>query len=164
MARSSSIIHNALSKWSAEHGMANRTLILDYRVRWNTTYTMLLRVWNFKLYVNFLTSGVTIEGLSDSQVSKLDKLKLKKEDWDLMVTLIKILEPFYQATKLISGRNNHTLSLGKAFENIMFDTYDDLMAKSEAGSAAYALARAVTHEMTNTWEPTPMLENYSRAG
>ena len=148
MARASGIIFSAVSTWAAEQKLRNSSLILDYRIRWNSTYTMLVRFLEFRLLVNYTTSGMKIDGLTDKQERKLDKLKLSKEDWELIEALVVILEPIHEATKIISGRNYSTLSLGKGLENIMFNAYEKIMANHDADSNVFLLARAITDKMT----------------
>jgi hypothetical protein len=143
------IIFGALSSWSAEAKLKNWTLILDYRVRWNTTYLMLVRFWNQKQFVNLLTSGdLNVQGLTKQQNEKLNRLCLDKDDWDIIRALLSILEPFYDVTKHISGRNYQTLSLAKAYENILLDAHGNILRQHHADSPEHVMATLVINSLT----------------
>ena len=68
--------------------------IIDVSTRWNSTYDMLVRA----LEQRHIVSDVIYANKDD----KLIKLLLKENDWDCVTGLIKVLQPFKEATLLCS--------------------------------------------------------------
>jgi len=88
------------------------SFILDFFVRWNSTYLMIKRFKSLKKFANALTtSPERIDGIKIDQIKKLEKLHFSSTDWMLVDTLYLVLKPFYDATKLLSGQNYPTLSI-----------------------------------------------------
>ena len=81
-----------------------RNLCYDVKTRWNST---------FCLIDSFLALRETIERLFDakhdlhikrSQLEKLSGLELKSDDWTTLLQLHYVLQPFFHATRAMSGR------------------------------------------------------------
>ena len=58
-----------------------------------------------------IDQSLIIDGNKDNQIKNLEKFCLDRNNWTLLETLQRILLPLYLATKLLSGRKYHTLSL-----------------------------------------------------
>lgn len=56
-------------------------------------------------------------------VDKLKDCALDQDEWSLIDTLIKLLEPFNIATKLIEVKKYQTLSLSKSVESILIRAF-----------------------------------------
>ena len=100
------------------------SLILDFHVRWNSTYLMLERLRQFKEIINMILNDPDrIDGLTVAQKSKLNDVVLSYTDWILIDALIHVLSRFYEVTKILSGRKYPTLSLAfiaqKMLENFL---------------------------------------------
>ncbi|CAF1216161.1 unnamed protein product [Adineta ricciae] len=86
--------------------------VLDFRIRWNTTYTMLSRFIALSGIVNDITLSPSTEiGLTKRQYEKLRKLSFSSNDWLCLSALKNVLFPFYKATSLLSGSKYPTLSI-----------------------------------------------------
>ena len=86
--------------------------VLDFRIRWNTTYTMLSRFIALSGIVNDITLAPSSEiGLAKAQYEKLRKLSFSSNDWLCLSALKNVLFPFYKATSLLSGSKYPTLSI-----------------------------------------------------
>jgi hypothetical protein len=73
---------------------------------------MLERAYKHKdVITKITTDNKNIPGLTQSQRTKLSALKFDNRDWCIIESLKDILQPFYFATKLMSGRSYNTLSL-----------------------------------------------------
>ena len=89
-------------------------LILDFHVRWNTTYLMLQRFNCYKEIVNEMTiNPQIINGISSKQRKNLSECIFLENDWGHLSSLVAVLKPFYTATLLVSGQKYHTLYLAK---------------------------------------------------
>ena len=66
--------------------------------------------------------------------NKLKLCAINPDEWSLIDTLIKLLEPFIFATKLIEGKSYQTLSLAKSLETIIvraFQKHCDTLSADE---------------------------------
>ena len=113
-----------LSKKEGDLGKKN--LLIDFFIRWNTTYLMIERLIQFKSIVNTLTSTPeNVVGLSRAKIRKLGLLHLDQEDWSNLNLLKKNLEPFYCATKMLSGRKYQTLSISFVVQKVLKSFYSE---------------------------------------
>ncbi|CAF1171071.1 unnamed protein product [Didymodactylos carnosus] len=93
--------------------MKSPELVLDFIVRWKSTYTMVKRFIDYREIINnIITSPHLITGLRKDQRNKL-KTYFSHEKWDYLNTLKRVLEPFVYATEMLSGRNYPTMALGR---------------------------------------------------
>lgn len=80
-------------------------MIIDFHIRWNSTYVMLFRFFNYKQIINNLTSYPdNIEGIKEAQKRFFRQRHLKPEEWKILESLIEILEPIYHSTIILSAR------------------------------------------------------------
>jgi hypothetical protein len=79
-----------------ELGFINTVPIIDVRTRWNSTYDMLVRAFEQR----YIVSDVVYANKDD----KLIKLLLKESEWNVVNQLIKVLQPFKEATLLCSKK------------------------------------------------------------
>ena len=88
------------------------TFLLDFHVRWNSTFLMVVRFLLFRPVVEEITKKPgNIDGLKDCHIEKLSNLVLSKEEWDLLEILKRNLAPFYKASCILSASSYPTLSL-----------------------------------------------------
>ena len=123
-------------KRSREIKLPHETFIMDFEVRWNTTFNMLERFLEFKILIDEITINPhVINGLTQSPLKK--KLKdcfLDINDWNLVKALIKLLKLFKRVTDMLQGYKYRTLSLSKAAETILFyyfENFDDNNSEEE---------------------------------
>jgi hypothetical protein len=92
----------AINKIKNDESISNNTnFIIDFHVRWNSTFLMLKRLFKLKQIVTMMTEKPSrINGITAKQIEKMSKLDLTKDDWSTIQILIKVLEPFFEATKL----------------------------------------------------------------
>ena len=107
-----------------------KQLILDFSVRWNTTYTMLTRFIAMGSIITEITLSPSVEiGLKKKQYAKLRNLSFTGVEWSCLTALTNVLLPFYRATKLLSGYKYPTLSMAhsvtKALKNALASTKQD---------------------------------------
>lgn len=97
----STVAHNVFKTYQINNGIKDpKKLIQDVQTRWNSTYYMIDR------FVEMQTSIRGTLGLLDNAPDTL-----RPEDWTILQDLIKILKPFVEATKAISGQKYMTASL-----------------------------------------------------
>lgn len=107
------------------------TFYKDFKVRWNTTYKMLIRLFDLQTVYDFLTINAgKIDGLSSSQISDLNKLSLEAEEWALLKCLKRILEPIYFVTNELQKQSYPTMALSKVMEKTLLDKYSKLKKNS----------------------------------
>lgn len=126
MIRKSKIIFDYVNKSRLE--LRIRSLLsLDYHVRWNTTFRMISVFLDYKQLIEEITAmPQKIIGLEKQKMNKLRKFELKQEDWQLLDIALVVLEPFYLATKMLSGQEYPTLSKAKAIENLLITKFSSL--------------------------------------
>ena len=131
--RSTSMITCFIKKKAREQGLRNKFLILDYRVRWNTTYLMIKRFITFKPVISSLYADIDrIDGLILSKAEKLKRLALTYDEWECIETIEPLLYRFYEATKLLSGRHYSTLSIGRFIQSTLLRSFEDLARNTES--------------------------------
>ena len=87
-----------------EHEMKGE-MVIDFHVRWNTTYIMLDRFLTFKRIITEITSAPDlIEGFTRSQKRQLMQLKPSETSWVIIESLRNVLQRFFIATKILSGQ------------------------------------------------------------
>ena len=112
--RKSTILYEALCK-IARRSSVKVGLVLDMKIRWNSTYTMLHRLLDYQsIFKEFYDNLASIDGITNKQQSRLLKTKLTEVDWGLIQALRRVLYRFYVATTIISGNKYPTLSLAYA--------------------------------------------------
>jgi len=103
-----------------------KNFIIDFHIRWNSTFIMLKRVVKLKDIAMIITEYPNkIDGITKNQREKLKKLELTEEDWLLVDILIKVLAPFFEVTKMLSGRQYETLSLSFVTKRILFHSLEN---------------------------------------
>lgn len=123
-ARKSSIIRSYIKKKALVFSIKDKYLIIDFRVRWNSTYFMINRFLEFKQVItDLIISADSINGLKYKQKEKLRNMNFNNTDWNSLNLIKKELEPFYTATTMLSGRNYHTLSKAYIIQKVLFKYY-----------------------------------------
>jgi hypothetical protein len=130
VSRSSVIKRHVIEKAKAL-SIDNSDFILDFCVRWNTSYLMLERFYQLKLIVDEITCNPQlILGIQLTSERKLRSLVITKEDWDVVVLMIKLLKPFYKASVMLQGQKYQTLSMAKIVETILLEYYANVEASN----------------------------------
>lgn len=128
--RSSVIKRHVIDKAKAS-SIDNCDFILDFCVRWNTSYLMLERFYHLKLIVDEITCNPQlILGIQLRHERKLRSLVMTKDDWDAVVLMVKLLKPFYKASVMLQGQKYQTLSMAKVVETILIEYYANLEASN----------------------------------
>ncbi|CAF1366419.1 unnamed protein product, partial [Didymodactylos carnosus] len=124
--RKSSILHDAIR--TIAHSLSiDGDLILDMRIRWNSSYNMLCRLLLFQSVLDELYVQVdSLSGLTKRQQAKLMGVHLSNNDWSLLQSLRYVLERFSDATELVSGKNYPTLSIAYAVKLSLHHFLNDL--------------------------------------
>jgi hypothetical protein len=112
--RKSSILYETAQHLARDSSL-NAGLIIDMRVRWNSSFKMLQRLLLYQTVLDKLYEQLdSITGITDKQRNKLNAAKITGTEWHVIQALRRVLERFDEATKVLSGRNYPTLSLGYA--------------------------------------------------
>lgn len=115
--RKSTVANNALKTYQINNGIKEpKKLIQDVQTRWNSSYYMLSR------FVELETSIRGTMGLLNNAPNNL-----KPEEWIILQELIKVLKPFEEATKAISGQKYMTASLVIVIVQGLFKVFNSLV-------------------------------------
>ena len=114
--RESSVLSSIVRKLKSEHNenqdnQIKRSLILDVRTRWNSTYKMLESLNIHRPIIMEIFQRKTSLGITRRQQHRLTSLELTSDCWYTIELLIKVLKPFYAATKAISGSQYPTIGI-----------------------------------------------------
>lgn len=115
--RKSTVANNALKTYQINNGIKEpKKLIQDVQTRWNSTYYMISR------FIELETSIRGTMGLLNNAPNNL-----KPEEWIILKELIKVLKPFEEATKAISGQKYMTASLVIVIVQGLFKVFNNLV-------------------------------------
>jgi hypothetical protein len=107
----SSILKSYVNSIRSEFNI-RRTLQLDCKSRWNSSHRLLETMLTYRKLINKLHSEKHEIKLNHKQTKKLSSIELEKADWLLIESIERVLQPFVQATKLVSGRKYCTIGIG----------------------------------------------------
>lgn len=112
--RKSSILNDELLLL-ARNSSIKVGLILDMRVRWNSSFAMIKRLITFQSVLEqFYTQLDSLPGATAKQRIKLTNARLSSHDWTLLQILKQVLERFTDASVALSGDEYPTLSVAYA--------------------------------------------------
>lgn len=112
--RKSSIIHEKVVQLALSSSM-KVGLIIDMKIRWNSTYKMIDRLLLFQgVLKSFYDQLQLIDGITRKQYDKLVEVMLSDGDWFVLSAMKRILERFEAATRILSGHKYPTLSMAYA--------------------------------------------------
>jgi hypothetical protein len=124
--RKSTILHDAVRTIALGYSI-NVDLILDMRIRWNSSYKMLNRLFIFQgVLEEFYTQLDSLNSITKRQQEKLMGAILSNSDRGLLQSLRFVLERFSDATELISGKSYPTLSIAYAVKLSLDHFLNDL--------------------------------------
>lgn len=89
--------------------VVQRTLAIDCKSRWNSTVRMISSISKHKPVICQLYLDKHNLPLSNKQKQKLAYLELSSDEWSLLSSIEKVLEPFDRATNLMSGQKYPTI-------------------------------------------------------
>jgi hypothetical protein len=112
--RRSSLLRELFKKESREKKLPGDGLILDVRVRWNSSYYMLHRFIKYEDIISRITMNprVFTSITENSLVCHLKGFMLSHEEWGYVIATRDVLSTFEEACRLICGRRYQTLSVG----------------------------------------------------
>ncbi|XP_077370240.1 E3 SUMO-protein ligase ZBED1-like isoform X2 [Festucalex cinctus] len=125
-------------------------LIQDVAVRWNSSYYMVERLLEQRWLV--------VATLSDPEVTPCGKhdLYLKKDQWVLLRELKKVLQPYEQATVVLSGQSYFTASvLPPLLKGLLKSTQD----RSFESAAVNLFQDHAEDEILSKWHPEVFQED-----
>ena len=106
----SSILKSYVNELRTEFDV-KRTLQLDCKSRWNSSHRLLETMVLYRKLINKLHSQKHEIKLNHKQTKKLSSIELDKADWMLIESVERVLQPFVQATELVSGRKYCTIGV-----------------------------------------------------
>lgn len=108
----SSAVDKLKSEYNASHDRKiKRSLTLDVRTRWNSTFKMLESLNVHRSILTEMFQRKASLGITRKQQHHLTSLELTSDCWYTIELLIKVLKPFYAATKAISGSEYPTIGI-----------------------------------------------------
>jgi len=118
-------------------------LVMDFRVRWNSSFKMLQRFIKLSSIINDVTfTAKTLDGMTFELASKLSRLTFNHDDWNWLSSLKFVLGPFEESTRLLSGRSYQTLALGK----MVLNTLKDFLSRRKTGETMVNYLKALLLE------------------
>jgi hypothetical protein len=106
----SSILKAHVNKLKLDFNI-QRSLQLDCKSRWNSTYRLIKTILIYKRIISKLNKEKHDIGLNYKQTNKLSSIEFDKSDWNMIESIESALEPFVQATQMISGSQYSTIGL-----------------------------------------------------
>lgn len=85
-------------------------LILDMKVRWSSTFAMLQRAYDLRVYINDFVFKMSEEETSPEKQRKLRDLAVTKAEWDRVRDMLKILKHADDAQHAFSSQTDPALS------------------------------------------------------
>lgn len=88
-----------------------RNLCYDVKSRWNSTYCMINSFIVLREPIQNLFSHKHQLKITSQQVKKLSEYELTSDNWNVLLVLHSVLQPFYFATQAMSGRQYPSIGL-----------------------------------------------------
>ncbi|RXW23821.1 hypothetical protein EST38_g1987 [Candolleomyces aberdarensis] len=89
-----------------------RTLLVDMKVRWSSTYLMLKRAYELCKYINLFISEISMEETSVDKQNKLLNLRLSNREWERVKEFLGLLKHADQAQQAFSSETEPSLYNG----------------------------------------------------
>jgi len=122
--RSSPQRRNTLKGQCGACGIGSKKLILDVRVRWNSTYAMIERACELRIPLSNLTK------------LNPDLPELSDEEWELLGVVARLLSIFDQATRALSATEYPTLNRAVPIYNYLFNKLEDFRDACDGKASA----------------------------
>ncbi|CAF3997905.1 unnamed protein product [Rotaria magnacalcarata] len=140
----------------------NKTITIDCKTRWNSTFFLIDSMIRCKAILLKLFNEKHSLSLRREHIDKLTTIELLTENWNTVSSLRLVLNPFYLATTMLSGKNYP--SVGLAFHAIQKlkhfcskeDTYQD-----EIKQCKKLLLVKINHYFFNDLEQVEHLQYHS---
>ena len=146
LSKKSSLIHSKVKSLVKRAGIKRgNTFLSDFRIRWNSSVIMLKRMQKMKQIAKELSSAI-IEGLTKPQQAKLKANDLSNNEWETISTLVSILKPFFETTKILSGKYP-TLSLSFLVYKFLKSFLNSLMINNDENSLEYILSETLLEKL-----------------
>ncbi|CAF4253720.1 unnamed protein product, partial [Rotaria magnacalcarata] len=105
-------INNRLPPDQQQQHVQFKDLIIDFKIRWNTTYLMLQRFLLYCSIITNITQNPSNEiGLKENQYEQLKKLAFSRTDWILLMATRNVLKSFYEATTTLSTQKYESIGI-----------------------------------------------------
>lgn len=106
----STILNDFMEKWSPAN--FNGGLITDMKVRWGSTYKMIVSLLELWLIVTqIIDDSSSLPGVTKAQAKALVDNSLDDSEWSTLKIIGDVLEVFHNATEMLSGKTYPALSL-----------------------------------------------------
>ncbi|CAF2018070.1 unnamed protein product, partial [Rotaria magnacalcarata] len=107
----SSILSNFVNKEKNKDKL-NNSLMIDCKSRWNSTHRLVQSILFHKSIIGRLYAEKYELYFTRKQLTKLSRFELNREEWIKLENVQEVLNSFFEATKLISGKQYSTIGLG----------------------------------------------------
>ncbi|CAF1202142.1 unnamed protein product, partial [Didymodactylos carnosus] len=87
------------------------TLSGDMKTRWNSSFIMINSLLKLRVIIETLFKEKYDLNVRRDQITRLIAMELLTDDWTLLEKLHYVLEPFYVATTIMSGRSYSTIGI-----------------------------------------------------
>src|SRR5215831_18723648 len=96
-------------------GVPSKELVVDVRTRWNSTHDMIERALELREPLDSMT---TLD-------PELDKHRLTAEEWQLLQSILQLLEAFKLCTSHLCAASHPTLTIAVPVSNFLIDRLED---------------------------------------
>ncbi|CAF4007827.1 unnamed protein product, partial [Rotaria sp. Silwood1] len=104
--------NNSLPPDQKDKQVKYKDVVIDFEIRWNTTYFMLKRFIFFSSIITSITQNPSNDiGIKPTQYERLKRLAFSRIDWSILMGMKNVLKAFRDATVLLSGRKYATLGI-----------------------------------------------------
>ncbi|CAF3158305.1 unnamed protein product, partial [Rotaria sp. Silwood2] len=133
MIRKSSILTLYFNKHRKELE-ETRNVLRDVCTRWNSSYMMIDSLKTVRPIIENLYNDKHRLNIKDDQIEKLNELEITSAEWNHLNQLHYVLEVFYNATNIVSGKTYPTMSSAyfiftKLKSFLMKDSNDNMTVK-----------------------------------
>ncbi len=88
-----------------------RSLRLDCKSRWNSSYYLVEAMLMYKKIINKINSDKHDIGLNKKQIAKLSAIQMDQDDWKILELTEFVLKPIAHATEMASGSTYPTIGI-----------------------------------------------------
>ncbi|CAM4958542.1 unnamed protein product [Rotaria socialis] len=156
----SSILSNFINKEKGKDKLSN-SLMIDCKSRWSSTHRLVQSILFHKSIIGRLYAEKYELNLTRKQLIKLTGYELNRDEWIILDCVQEVLNSFFDATKLVSGKQYSTIGLGYFTVNNLKEYIEERDGNHEVDQLKRLLLRQLINYFDNDADQYDFLKRHA---